>query len=106
MEKESRQSKSKHSTSKKELKMSSDEKSNGHLIGVEQRFDLQLEQAVELRELFSTQKQIVEAHQENERRIRSALTLLGLMDRDIISADLGDVEPHLIHRSQPNGPIA
>ena len=79
--------------------MSPDEKSNGHLVGVEQRFDLQLEQAIELRELFGAQKQIAEAQQDNERRIRSAMNMLGLGDRDLISGDLGDDKPHLVHRA-------
>jgi hypothetical protein len=85
--------------------MSSEQKINGELLDVEERFELKGEQAVGLRDLFNAKKRCVEDGQQIDAQIDIALRMIGIGGREIIRGELADDDPYLIIKSSSNGVI-
>jgi len=71
---------------------------NGAIVGEGEPFNIQVDQAEMLAQLFAQSKEIQE-------RIQFALVAMGLGNMDIVSGELGGERPHLIVRKSDNGII-
>ena len=89
----------------KELKMSSDPRPNGEAAPEEERFELEEEQAVGLRDLYNAKKRWVEVGQQIDAQIEIAHRMIGISGREILRGELAEEDPSLIIKSSANGAI-
>lgn len=85
--------------------MSSEQKINGELLDVEERFELETEQAVGLRDLYNAKKRWVEVGQQIDAQIDVAHRMIGIGGREIIRGELADDDPYLIIKTSSNSAI-
>ncbi len=77
---------------------------NGTIL-LDERVPLTLEQAISLRSLFQAKKEHLDGLQGIDASIELAYQMLGVQGRQIVSGELGEVDPHLMLKSEPNGII-
>jgi len=67
-------------------------------VVMDDMINLTLPQAIQLRGLYQARKEV-------EEKIHFGEQMLGVGDREIVSGDLGDENPHLVLRPRANGII-
>ena len=85
--------------------MSSEPKPNGHAPEDEERFDLEEEQAIGLRDLYNAKQRWVEVGQQIDAQIEIAHRMIGISGREIVRGELVEDDPYLIIKSSSNGAI-
>jgi hypothetical protein len=85
--------------------MSSEPKPNGHAPDDGERFDLEAEQAIGLRDLYNSKKRWIEVGQQIDAQIEIAHRMIGIAGCEVVEGDLADDDPYLIIKSSSNGAI-
>jgi hypothetical protein len=98
-ESKSRQKTSSPASEGADLSTSETSGKKGGSVVMDDMISLTLPQAIQLRGLYQARKEV-------EEKIHFGEQMLGVGDREIVSGDLGDENPHLMLRPRPSAIIS